>query len=515
MARLLSRLGAGALPPTGVAVVLVWLAVLVGGAVGAVTLAGETSNTVRHPRPGVDDRPGAHLRGVRRRAAAPARRSSSAPPTARRSTDARDRPRPSGSSVGELARPARAWRGQRPVRPGRPDGQPDLTTGLQHRHATPRAVGEVTPEQQDALLERRRRRPRHRADRRGHRRGRRPSRRTSAGRPRRSASCSRSSCSPLTYGSLVTAGMNLLTAAVGVGIGILGITITTGFAELSSTTPDAGRDARPRGRHRLRAVHRQPPPAGAAAPARTCPTAVATAVGHGRLGRARRRAHRRHRARRAVRRRHPVPDPDGRRRRRDRRRRRPRRADPGAGRARPSSAAASCPGGSATGRRRPPPTTPHRPRPARPLGRDGDRRARAVACWPPSSRSASSRSRSPRCRPRWCRRRRRARTQARAEQLLADGFGAGVERPADRAVRGRRRGRDGGTASAPPARRRSTTSCSSPTPVPSPDGSAALLSVVPESGPSEPGDRAARRRPARRARRTWTASRPRSPARPR
>ena len=40
----------------------------------------------------------------------------------------------------------------------------------------------------------------------------------------------------LTYGSLVTAGMNLLTAVVGVGTGVLGITIATGFLELSSTT---------------------------------------------------------------------------------------------------------------------------------------------------------------------------------------------------------------------------------------------------------------------------------------
>ncbi|GAA1350441.1 MMPL family transporter [Saccharothrix algeriensis] len=41
----------------------------------------------------------------------------------------------------------------------------------------------------------------------------------------------------LTYGSLVTAGMNMLTAAVGVGIGALGVTIATGFLELQSTTP--------------------------------------------------------------------------------------------------------------------------------------------------------------------------------------------------------------------------------------------------------------------------------------
>ncbi|TQS41063.1 MMPL family transporter [Cryptosporangium phraense] len=41
----------------------------------------------------------------------------------------------------------------------------------------------------------------------------------------------------ITYGSLVAAGMNLLTALVGVGIGALGITALTGFVELQATTP--------------------------------------------------------------------------------------------------------------------------------------------------------------------------------------------------------------------------------------------------------------------------------------
>lgn len=40
----------------------------------------------------------------------------------------------------------------------------------------------------------------------------------------------------ITYGSLVAAGMNLLTALVGVGIGVLGVTTVSGFVELSSTT---------------------------------------------------------------------------------------------------------------------------------------------------------------------------------------------------------------------------------------------------------------------------------------
>ncbi|SHN74455.1 MMPL family transporter [Cryptosporangium aurantiacum] len=40
----------------------------------------------------------------------------------------------------------------------------------------------------------------------------------------------------ITYGSLVAAGMNLLTALVGVGIGALGITLLTGFIDLQATT---------------------------------------------------------------------------------------------------------------------------------------------------------------------------------------------------------------------------------------------------------------------------------------
>jgi putative drug exporter of the RND superfamily len=41
----------------------------------------------------------------------------------------------------------------------------------------------------------------------------------------------------LTYGALAIAGMNLLTALIGVAIGALGITTVTGFVDLQSTTP--------------------------------------------------------------------------------------------------------------------------------------------------------------------------------------------------------------------------------------------------------------------------------------
>ncbi len=44
----------------------------------------------------------------------------------------------------------------------------------------------------------------------------------------------------ITFGSLVAAGMPLLTAIIGVGIGMLAITTLTGFVELSSVTPALG-----------------------------------------------------------------------------------------------------------------------------------------------------------------------------------------------------------------------------------------------------------------------------------
>lgn len=44
----------------------------------------------------------------------------------------------------------------------------------------------------------------------------------------------------ITFGSLVAAGMPLITAVIGVGIGAAGITTLTGFVELSSVTPALG-----------------------------------------------------------------------------------------------------------------------------------------------------------------------------------------------------------------------------------------------------------------------------------
>ena len=95
------------------------------------------------------------------------------------------------------------------------------------------------------------------------------------------------------------------------------------------------------------------------------------------------------------------------------------------------------------------------------------------------------RSRSSRCRPRWCRPRRTGSTQARAEQLLADGFGPGFNGPLTVLFEGD--GAAEAAAGVSGADRRSwTTSPLVTPPIPNADGTAALLTVIPESGPTDP-----------------------------
>ena len=59
----------------------------------------------------------------------------------------------------------------------------------------------------------------------------------------------------ITFGSLVAAGMPLLTAILGVGIGLTGITTLTGFVAAGLGHPGPRHHARAGRRHRLRAVH--------------------------------------------------------------------------------------------------------------------------------------------------------------------------------------------------------------------------------------------------------------------
>ena len=59
----------------------------------------------------------------------------------------------------------------------------------------------------------------------------------------------------ITLGSLLAAGLPLLTALLGVLVGVTGLTALIRRLRRLRDRPDPGHDARPRGRHRLRAVH--------------------------------------------------------------------------------------------------------------------------------------------------------------------------------------------------------------------------------------------------------------------
>ena len=212
---------------------------------------------------------------------------------------------------------------------------------------------------------------------------------------------------------------------------------------------------------------------------------------HRRLGRRHRRAHRRHRAGRPVRRRHPVPDPDGRRRGRDHRRRRPRRADPGARRAELPRPRARC---------------PRKQRAAAAARRARRPGQRAAASWPAGSPTVTRHrvaAAAARRRSRWASSPIPvASMQTTLVQAPADGQHPGPGRAAARRRASARAstarspssfegdGRRGGRRRARGAARRARpTSPLVTPPIPNADGTAALLTVVPESGPDERGDR--------------------------
>ena len=232
MARMLFRLGAGAVRHR-IAVTLVWVAVLVAGVVGAVTLAGETSNTFAIP--GQES-----TTALERISEEFGAGGGATAQVVVRAPDGETVTSPEvGAAVGQLVAELGGLPGVAsatdPFDAAAPTVDRALTTAYSTvTYAAP--VGEVSVEQQDALLE--------------------------AVAEARDAGLTVEVAGDavtepphvggpaevigvvlalvvlaLTYGSLVTAGMNLLTALVGVGVGILGITITTGFHSLSSTTP--------------------------------------------------------------------------------------------------------------------------------------------------------------------------------------------------------------------------------------------------------------------------------------
>ncbi|WP_409330472.1 MMPL family transporter [Trujillonella humicola] len=230
MAVLLSRLGAFAyrrrLP-----VVLVWLVVLVGGGVGAVTLSGETDNSFSIPgqestnaleriaEEFPDGPSGATARVV---FASPEGGVIDVPAVQALVAD-----------LGQLPGVVGASDPFDPANPGVNSAQPTIAYSTVAYDAAP---GEVTPEQQDALL----------------------AAVEDAGSGILTVEVGGEAVQEpphvggpaevvgvvvalvvlaVTFGSLLVAGLNLLTAVVGVGIGVAGITIATGVTELSSTTP--------------------------------------------------------------------------------------------------------------------------------------------------------------------------------------------------------------------------------------------------------------------------------------
>src|SRR3954453_19508259 len=232
MAVLLSRLGALAHRRRW-GVVLVWLVALVGGAVGAATLSGETTNSFSIP--GQESTVALQRIGEEFGAGGGA--------TARvviQAPDGQTLTTPeNAAAVGELVTELGGLPGvasaSNPLDPDGPTVNRDQTTAYSTANYTANPGG-VTPEDQDALLKA-----------------------LDDGRASGltvEATGEATQAAPhvggpteaigvvialvvlaITYGSLALAGMNLLTAVIGVGIGVLGVTVATGFVDLSSTTP--------------------------------------------------------------------------------------------------------------------------------------------------------------------------------------------------------------------------------------------------------------------------------------
>jgi putative drug exporter of the RND superfamily len=233
MAVLLSRLGAFAhrhrLP-----VVLVWLLVLVAGGVGAATLAGETSSSFSIPgqesttaleRIGEEFGTGGEGATARVVLQAPDGQTLTAPENAA----------VVAGLVEDLAQLPGVASASNPLDPNAPAVNVDQTTAYS-TVTYGAAPGEVTVEEQDALL------AAVDAARDGgftvEASGEAIQEAPHVGGPAEAVGVVIAlAVLAVTYGSLAVAGLNLLTALVGVGIGVLGVTIATGFIDLSSTTP--------------------------------------------------------------------------------------------------------------------------------------------------------------------------------------------------------------------------------------------------------------------------------------
>ncbi len=233
MAVLLSRLGTFSARHR-FAVLAVWLLVLVGGGVGAVTLSGATSTSFSIPGQEsttalerIEEQFGGGAGGATARVVvvAPEGGTLTTPENAAAVT----------GLVGTLTELPGVTSATNPLDPAQPAVNPELTTAYStvSYDAQP---GEVTPEEQEALQDAV-------ADARDSGlqvevTGEAAQEVPAVGGPSEAIGVVVALVVlAVTYGALAIAGMNLLTALVGVGIGVLGVTIGTGFLDLSSTTP--------------------------------------------------------------------------------------------------------------------------------------------------------------------------------------------------------------------------------------------------------------------------------------
>ncbi|MGY1776742.1 MMPL family transporter [Geodermatophilus sp. SYSU D00804] len=233
MAVLLSRLGTSSARHR-FAVLAVWLLVLVAGGVGAVTLSGPTSTSFSIPGQEsttalerIGEEFGAGAGGVSARVvvAAPEGATLTTPENAAAVTGL-------AGTLGQLPGVVSATD---PLDPAAPSVNPQQTVGYSTVTYDAEAGG-VTPEEQDALRDAV-------ADARDtgltvEVTGQALEEVPAVGGPAEVLGVVVALVVlAVTYGALAVAGMNLLTALVGVGVGVLGITIATGFVDLSSTTP--------------------------------------------------------------------------------------------------------------------------------------------------------------------------------------------------------------------------------------------------------------------------------------
>ncbi|MGY1732932.1 MMPL family transporter [Geodermatophilus sp. SYSU D01045] len=233
MAVLLSRLGTSSARHR-FAVLAVWLLVLVAGGVGAVTLSGPTSTSFSIPGQEsttalerIGEEFGAGAGGVSARVvvAAPEGATLTTPENAAAVTEL-------AGTLGGLPGVVSATD---PLDPAAPSVDPQQTVGYSTVTYDAEAGG-VTPEEQDALRDAV-------ADARDtgltvEVTGQALEEVPAVGGPAEVLGVVVALVVlAVTYGALAVAGMNLLTALVGVGVGVLGITIATGFVDLSSTTP--------------------------------------------------------------------------------------------------------------------------------------------------------------------------------------------------------------------------------------------------------------------------------------